>query len=316
MAFAPLMLCAWAIEVSVGWPRLAYRLIGHPVVWIGWLVRQLDRILNRPAWPHWARYGLGGLTTGVVVISACALAQGISISLPPTFPGQFLEAIVVSSLIASRSLHSHVVDVARPLMTGDLDTARSAVSKIVGRDPEHLDEAGVARATLESLSENMSDGVIAPVFWGLVFGLPGIAAYKAINTLDSMIGHRNDQYAAFGGVAARLDDVANLVPARLTGVLIAIAAFRREAFKAMLADARFHRSPNAGWPEAAMAGALGVRLSGPRNYEGRTHDAPWLNGNARDAGPSDISRGVRIYMKACALAVGLIALLALARASS
>ncbi|MCX8508821.1 MAG: adenosylcobinamide-phosphate synthase CbiB, partial [Rhodobacteraceae bacterium] len=195
------------------------------------------------------------------------------------------------------------------LGAGDLVGARQAVAMIVGRDPSRLDEAGVARATLESLSENASDGVIAPLFWGAIFGLPGIAAYKAINTLDSMIGHRTPRHEAFGWAAARIDDLANLIPARLTGLLFAaVSGAPRDGVSCMLADAGKHRSPNAGWPEAAMGAALGVRLSGPRIYEDRVADEPWVNGLARDPMADDIRRGLDLGRKALILTVVLMAI--------
>jgi len=312
MGFALLMLCAWGIEVSFGWPDQLYRRIGHPVVWLGWVIHRLDRTLNRAEWPHALRYALGGVSALLIVGGVTVLACVITHALPQTFAGFLIEATLASPLIASRSLYEHVANVARPLAIGDIASARQAVSMIVGRDPAQLDDAGLVRAALESLAENMSDGGIAPVFWGLVFGLPGIAAYKAINTLDSMIGHRSKQYAAFGGVAARLDDLTNLVPARLTGGLICLAAVRGRAAKVMLRDARRHRSPNAGWPESAMAGALGVRLSGPRAYQGQTSAEPWLNGDARDPAPEDLTRGLALYRTACAVALGTVALMALA----
>ena len=209
-----------------------------------------------------------------------------------------IEALIASSLIASRSLYAHVAAVYRPLDNRNTDEARHAVSMIVGRDPHQLDENGIARASIESLAENASDGVIAPVFWGALFGLPGLAAYKAINTLDSMMGHRNDRYAAFGGFAARLDDVANLIPARITGLLFCVASLKKLAFSIMIRDAQRHRSPNAGWPEAAMAGALGVKLSGPRAYDTGTTQEPWLNESGRDPIAHDIRAGLFLYQKA------------------
>jgi adenosylcobinamide-phosphate synthase len=203
--------------------------------------------------------------------------------------------------------------VARPLAAGDLGAARRAVSMIVGRDPAQLDPPGVARAALESLAENTSDGIVAPLFWGLVAGLPGIAAYKAINTLDSMIGHRTPRHEAFGWASARIDDGANLIPARLTGALFCAVSGRaaRRALSVMRRDARAHRSPNAGWPEAAMAGALGVRLSGPRSYGARVSVEPWLNGAAPDPQAPDLVRGLALYRRAMLLGVAVIAALAM-----
>jgi adenosylcobinamide-phosphate synthase len=206
-----------------------------------------------------------------------------------------------------------VAAVARPLQAGDIAGARVAVAQIVGRDPAILDEAGIARAAIESLAENASDGIVAPVFWGALFGLPGIIGYKAINTLDSMIGHRTERHEAFGWASARIDDLANVVPARLTGLLFALLAPRPlDSMACMIRDARRHRSINAGWPEAAMAGALGVRLSGPRIYHGSIAEEPWLNEAARDPRAADIARGLAIYARAMILLTGCLVMLALA----
>lgn len=306
MTFPALMLAAWAIETAIGWPRFLYQHIRHPVVWIGAGVTAMERILNAPRLSHAARYAAGVSATLLIIFAVTLIAWTISILLPPTWPGFFAEALIASSLIASRSLYAHVAAVAGRLNVNDLAAARLAVSKIVGRDPARLDEAGVARAALESLSENASDGVIAPLFWGALLGLPGIAAYKAINTLDSMIGHRNERYSAFGGFAARIDDVANFVPARLTGLLVVAASLRPRAFSIMIRDARRHRSLNAGWPEAAMAGALDVRLSGPRIYGDRVSDEPWLNAGARDPDAKDLQSGLFLYIKAMALGAALL----------
>jgi adenosylcobinamide-phosphate synthase len=182
---------------------------------------------------------------------------------------------------------------------------------IVGRDPAQLDEAGIARAAIESLAENTSDGVVAPLFWGALLGLPGIAGYKAINTLDSMIGHHSERYEAFGWAAARIDDIVNLVPARLTGLLFALTGPQpRNALLCMIRDARRHRSPNAGWPEAAMAGALGVRLCGPRSYHGELAEEPWLNDSAHDPVAVDVSRALDAYVRAMLTIAAVLAFLA------
>ena len=312
MSPAALMLAAWAIEIAFGWPNWLFRLIRHPVVWFGILVRWLVTTFNQDGWAHTTRY-IAGMVASLFAISlATALAWLIAERLPDTPEGILLEALIASTLIASRSLYKHVADVARPLACGDINAARQSVSLIVGRDPAQLDEAGIARASIESLAENTSDGVIAPLFWGTLLGLPGLAAYKAINTLDSMIGHRDARYAAFGGFAARLDDVANLIPARLTGLAVACASTRLSVFGIMVRDAGRHRSPNAGWPEAAMAAALGIRLSGPRIYGKQKTDDPWLNPEAPDPSGQDIRRALRLYLKAmtiCALLLFVIVLL-------
>ena len=301
MSAAALMLLAWLIEALFGWPDWLYRRIRHPVVWFGAIEKLIESKLNRMSWPHGIRYTLGMLTTIVLVASASWLGGLIAATLGASRWGIVIEVLIASSLIASRSLYTHVASVLLPLKAQDIDMARERVSMIVGRDPDRLNEAGLARASLESLAENASDGVIAPLFWGALFGLPGIVAYKAINTLDSMIGHRNETYSAFGGFAARLVDLANLIPARITGVLITIAGFRPSTFAIMLNDASRHRSPNAGWAEAAMAGALGVRLSGPRTYGDQESDDLWLNAASPDPTADDIRHGLAIYIRALAL---------------
>jgi adenosylcobinamide-phosphate synthase len=302
------MALALVIEAALGWPDGLYRRIGHPVVWIGGLIGWCDRRLNREADGPARRLALGGVTTLLVVGVTTLAAALVASALPEGLAGAVLTAVLAWPLVAARSLHDHVAPVAAALRDGDLPLARAEVAKIVGRDPAQLDAAGVARAALESLAENASDGVTAPVFWGALFGLPGIAAYKAINTLDSMIGHRSERHLHFGRVAARLDDAANWLPARLTGVVIALVSERPgAALRAMARDARRHRSPNAGWPEAALAGALGVRLSGPRVYHDRVADEPWLNGAAPDPAAEDMQRALRLYGRAM-LGVGIVLL--------
>ena len=310
MTFAALILSAWLLEIIIGWPKWLYQLVRHPVVWLGAVVSKLEELLNRRAWTHRTRYVTGAATAFICVGLAIGLAWSASHLLPLTWWGVAMEALIASSLIASRSLYAHVEAVYRPLGKGEIVDARLAVSMIVGRDPNKLDENGVARASLESLAENTSDGVIAPIFWGVIFGLPGLAAYKAINTLDSMIGHKNERYAAFGGFAARLDDIANFVPARLTGLLFCLTSLRLESFGIMIRDARNHRSPNAGWPEAAMAGGLGIRLSGPRFYDGGISDEPWLNPNGRDPAAHDIRAGLTLFVRAMFLALLSLAIIA------
>lgn len=308
MTFPAMMALALVIDAALGWPDRLYAKMGHPVTWIGRLISAIETRWNRGS--AMQRRIMGALCVIAVTAAAAVPAAVVHSLLPSDMWGIILGAILAWPLVAARSLHDHVAAVARPLTAGDLSGARAAVSMIVGRDPARLDAAGVARAALESLSENASDGVVAPLFWGAVAGLPGIAAYKAINTMDSMIGHRSDRYEDFGKVAARLDDLVNLIPARLTGLAIALASGRPlAALRTMARDARNHRSPNAGWPEAAMAGALGIRLSGPRVYGNRVAEEPWLNAGAPDPAPEDLQRGLALYVRAMVLCcVGLLAL--------
>lgn len=307
-----MMTLALAFDAAIGWPAKLYARIGHPVTWLGALIAALEARLNRGG--SLRRRGTGALTVLLVTAAAALPALALQMALPDGGWGLVLGAILAWPLIAARSLHDHVAAVARPLSAGDLGGARAAVAMIVGRDPARLDAAGIARAALESLAENASDGVVAPLFWGAVLGLPGIAAYKAINTMDSMIGHRNARYEDFGKAAARLDDLVNLLPARLTGLFMALASGRaRTALRVMARDASAHRSPNAGWPEAAMAGALGIRLSGPRIYGDRVAEEPWLNGAAPDPTPAELARGLALYGRAMVLCgLALLGVLAMA----
>ncbi len=316
-SFVGLMLAAWAVELIFGWPNWLYTKIRHPVVWIGSVVSLFETRLNQAEKSFKVRYFYGAVTTVAVVSGTGFIAFTVSIAAEQNYWGFVIEALIASSLLASRSLFTHVKDVADPLMAGDVESSRNAVSQIVGRDPQQLNEAGIARAAIESLAENASDGVIAPLFWGVLFGLPGLAAYKAINTLDSMIGHRSVRYEAFGGFAARLDDIANFIPARITGFSFALASLvsaslasaglELKAFKVMFQDAHKHRSPNAGWPESAMAGALNIRLSGPRSYQASETQDSWLNAQAPDPVATDIHKGLQLYTRALVAIAALLA---------
>lgn len=299
------------VEVAVGYPAAVFRRIGHPVVWVGALIGALERGMNRGPEPRRRVAGVAALA----VVVASAAGAGAMVEVLATGAVEILVAACLgSSLIAQRSLAGHVRAVADALDDGGPAAGRIAVSLIVGRDPEALDEAGVARAAVESLAENFSDGIVAPVFWMAVAGLPGAAAYKAVNTADSMIGHRNERYRAFGWAAARLDDLVNLPASRLTAVLLVVAAVLMPgaspagAVRAVRRDARRHRSPNAGWAEAAMAGALGFALAGPRSYGGVTvEDAVMGEGGRRELAAVDIRRALRLYWVADGLLAALLA---------
>lgn len=294
-------LIALLIDAAFGWPDWLYRRIGHPVTWLGAVIARLEKALNRGQ----ARVARGVLASLLVIAAALVPALWLGWLLGPVWSG-----ILAWPLVASRSMYQHVAAVALPLAQGDLAAARQATAMIVGRDVSRADAPALSRAALESLAENTSDGVVAPLFWAVIFGLPGIAAYKAINTLDSMIGHRTPRYDQFGRFAARLDDVANWLPARLTALIFALAAgpAMPRAVQVAWRDARGHRSPNAGWPEGAMAGALTCRLSGPRVYADRIADEPWLNAGAPDPGPETLDQGLRLYLRAMTLLGVLLAL--------
>jgi len=312
-----LALLALLIEVVVGYPDRLVRAIGHPVTWIGALIAALDRMLNRETLGDAARGAAGGIAVLVLLVVVAGVAAGLERGLLLLPYGLVAVALLASTLIAQRSLHRHVADVASALETAGLRAGRRAVAHIVGRDPDALDEAGVARAAIESLAENFSDGIVAPVLWLAVGGLAGGAAYKAVNTADSMIGHRTPRHAAFGCVAARLDDLVNLPASRLAALLIVAAAAvtpgasAPAAWRAVIRDAPRHRSPNAGYPEAAMAGALGLRLAGPRVYAGVTVDDATMGDGQSAATATDIRAALALYRRADALLIGLVAALAL-----
>jgi adenosylcobinamide-phosphate synthase len=302
---APLAFLSLLMELAFGYPDRLVRAIGHPVIWIGHLISLLDWTLNRSTASDRARRFRGCiallLLVGIPAGIGCALEALIG-ALPF---GILVIAVLASSLLAQRSLASHVKAVAEALEREGLSAGRKSVSMIVGRDPEKLDEAAVCRAAIESLAENFSDGVVAPAFWLGVGGLAGGVAYKAANTADSMIGHRSPKYLAFGWAAARFDDLINLPASRLTALLLVAAACivpgasPRSAWRAVLRDAKKHRSPNAGWPEAAMAGALGLALNGPRAYGGVMVDDAFMGeGGRREATAADIRRALRLYWTA------------------
>lgn len=294
---APLALL---FERLVGYPRPLLRLIRHPVVWMGALIALLDRRLNHPNAIGNERRRAGILMLAILLAVTLAIAIAIRWGLWQIPYGWVIEAILATTLLAQKELGRAVRAVADGL-DRSLAEGRSAVSHIVGRDPETLDEAGVSRAAIESLAESSSDAVVAPLFWLILFGLPGIAAYKAINTADSMVGHLTERHYDFGWASAKLDDVVNWVPARLTALAIAGAAFfvkgadPEAAWRTALRDAKKHESPNAGWPEAAVAGALGLSLGGPRSYDGKVHDLPAFGDGRADLGARDILRALTLY---------------------
>ena len=292
-----------ALDALIGDPDWLWRRWPHPVVWIGRLIAFGEARLNRPDRGETSRRWLGVVWLAVILAVTITIGWVLEAGLRALPFGHLLLALAASVLIAQRSLYDHVARVGAAFATGGLPEARRAVSRIVGRDPDSLDESGVARAAIESAAENFSDGVVAPAFWFALLGLPGLVAYKAVNTADSMIGHLSPRYRSFGWASARFDDLLNLVPARLSGLLIALAApvaggRIQTALRVMVRDARIHRSPNAGWPESAMAGALGTALAGPRLYASGPVNEPFLNPDGCAARPVDIRRGLRVMVAA------------------
>jgi adenosylcobinamide-phosphate synthase len=308
---------ALLIELMVGYPDWMFRAVGHPVTWIGRLIDALDRTLNRTQDSPTTQRA-GGIVALLILIAVIGIIASLVVLLFGRLPlGFILVATLASALVAQRSLYRHVADVAAALEHDGLEAGRKTVARIVGRDPLALDEAGVARAAIESLAENFSDGVVAPALWMAVAGLPGAAIYKAINTADSMIGHMSPRYRWFGWAAARVDDLVNLPASRMSASLIIAAAALTNrasaaaAWSAVRRDASHHRSPNAGYPEAAIAGALGLALAGPRQYGGVLVDDAFMGDGRRDATAADIRAALSLYRRADALLIGIVALIAL-----
>ena len=302
-----ILITACGIEAVLAYPALVFGAIGHPVSWIGALISALESRLNRPDYSAAMRRAAGVMT--VLLLVAVSLGVGLALEMAVrSVPllGFILAVVIVAALIAAGSLDQHVRAVAAALRNDGLTGGRQRIAKIVGRDPEVLDQAAICRAAIESLAENASDGVTAPALWYLIGGLPGMIAYKAINTADSMIGHMSERYLAFGWAAAKLDDLVNWPASRLTGLMFIAAASvvpgasASSAWQAFCRDARLHRSPNAGWPEAAMAGALGLRLAGPRVYDGVLVQDHWMGDGRTEATPEDIERALTIYRTAFA----------------
>ena len=300
----PVALAALAIDAALGWPGWLHKRVEHPVGLFARIIARCERQWNRRTWRDRTRR-IGGVATVAVLVS---VAGGVGILLTigaGMLPGAarwIALAILAWPALAQRSLDQHFVPVVSALQAGDLAGARQAVGLIVGRDTAALDEAGVARAGIESLAESFCDGVVAPLFWLIVAGLPGIWVMKAVNTADSLIGHKEEPWRDFGWAAARLDDAMNFLPARISALLICLAGLG--GWRIGWRYRRAHESPNAGWPEAAMAGVLRVRLAGPVSYDGAVADKPWI-GEGGDPDVAAMRRARGVYHRACGLAGGL-----------
>ena len=313
----PMAAFALVIEYFVGYPQSLQRAIGHPVEWIGKLISYLDEGLNDPDAEDrdQRNHGIFAVIALCIIVGVPAfIVEKLLLSF---HYGWVVNILLATAFIAQKSLRDHVTTVAHTLPQSIL-SARKEVAKIVGRDPSNLDESGIAKAALESLAENTADGIAAPIFWFAIAGLPGIVIYKAINTADSMIGHKSEKYLHFGWAAAKLDDLVNLPASRLTGLMFATAAWFKSktralsALNAMWRDAGKHQSPNAGWPEAAMAGALDLKFGGPRQYDGELVQLAYMGDGRSQMTAKDIDEGLELYDRALFILMAVVALLALA----
>lgn len=290
---ALLLLAALVVEALLGYPDRLHRRIPHPVVWVGRLIGGLDKAWNRGS----ALMQLWSGIATILILIALPAAVGLALEFTLTgWLGMALLIVIATTGLAQRSLYLHVREVLLPLKNGDVIEARKALSMIVGRDTDDLDEQAIAAAATESLAESFCDGIVASAFWFLIAGLPGLFVFKAISTADSQIGHLDAHYRHFGWAAARTDDIMNFVPARIAGCLICVAA--PGGWRIMLRDARKHLSPNAGWSEAAMAGALAVQMGGGASYEGEWIARQTL-GDGRRPKPADLAAALTIYVRAC-----------------
>lgn len=303
-----ILFCAIILDMLVGDPDWIWRKYTHPIVWFGRATGLVDKKFNSVHDTNLQRKFRGLIALFVLILGAVILGL-VTVAILTRFGvlGQVLEIVIVAIFIAQKSMSDHVERIIKPLKEHDIEGARTAVSMIVGRDTKQLDESSISRATIESMSENFSDGVVAPVFWFAILGLPGLFAYKMINTADSMLGHMTDKYQDFGWASAKLDDLVNWLPARLSALFIVLASVFAtgttvavNATKVVLRDAKLHRSPNAGWPEAAMAGVLGVALAGPRIYAEYEIDDPYMNVAGRQKLTfSDAALAKTVFWTAC-----------------
>ena len=262
------ILLALILDAFLGEPVWIWSKIPHPTVIMGKIIKWCELKYNN---------GINRKNKGILFIAFMVIFLAIFGYLIERLPFSAIwKILIVAILLSHKSLTEHVTAVSLGLQK-NLSQGRTAVAMIVGRDTANLAETDIARSAIESAAENFSDGIIAPLFWFLIGGLPGILIYKFVNTSDSMIGYKNIQYNQFGWAAARLDDLLNWIPARLSGLLICVVHQNNSALNIMWRDAKLHRSPNAGWPESAMAGVLDVSISGPRSYEGVIKNYPFVN---------------------------------------
>lgn len=314
-----LLIIAMGIEAYVGEAAFVFRRVKHPIAVIGAMIGFLDEKLNRPKRSQVDRAVRGTFVVVFMVAFAATVGIGVMWLTLNLRWGWVLECALLVSLLAGRGLYDAVARVARGLEREGLEGGRQAVKHIVGRDPNSLDAPGISRAAVESLAENFSDAVAAPVFWYVLLGFPGVLVYKTVNTMDSMIGHKTPLHKAFGFTAARLDDALNAIPARISALIFAAAALfvptanPSAAIRTALRDAKKHRSFNAGWPEAAMAGALGIALAGPRIYGGERVDDDWMGDGRARIGHRDIQRALYLYGIACLITGGIVAAIAAVR---
>lgn len=310
------ILGAMLIDIALGWPNVLFKLVGHPVTWLSKIINLLDVNLNNPSYSDNAKRLNGCIALLICIVLISIIFMTIQKILANVPFGIFITMILTWPLIAINSMHKHIKDILEDFKKNKIQLIRKSVSKVVGRNTLNLNKTNLVRASIESLGENTSDGIIAPIFWGLIFGLPGIALYKTINTLDSMIGYKNNKYKDFGWASARVDDFVNLIPSRITGIFYALISKNfLFTITVMIKDGNKHVSPNAGYPEAALAGALNVSLSGPRVYNKVTRNDPWLNEKGLPPSVLDLKKALKLYENIIKLIVFLVILFLIIKSS-
>ena len=293
-----LLLLGIFLEICFGWPKFFLKYISHPVIWIGKLIKFFDVNLNRKTYSRKIKKILGFLSLLLTIIITLSFFQIITNIFRNLLYDEFFHIFIIWSLMCSKSLYSHIFSICNNLEKNDIIKAKKSLSKVVGRDTANLKKKEIIRASLESLSENTSDGIVAPIFWYFLFGMYGLIIFKTVNTLDSMIGYKSKKYFAYGYVSAKIDDVLNFIPSRLTGLIFALLSSKPiHSLRVMIKNASKSSSPNAGWPESAFAGALSIRLGGPKTYNGISNKDKWLNSEYNDPTIRDFHKGIRLYIK-------------------
>ncbi|MFP4226612.1 MAG: adenosylcobinamide-phosphate synthase CbiB [Desulfobacterales bacterium] len=287
---------AMVIDLAVGDPPW----LPHPIRLMGWGIDRLEPFFRKIKLPLTVSGGLfAALMVGAAFIIVFALVVAAAWMHPVL--GVITQVFIIYTCLAPRCLYDEAMHVHRYLAAGETEHARARIGMLVSRDVRHLDDTGIARSAVETVAENFVDGVLSPLFYAALLGAPGAAAFKMASTLDSMVGYKNERYRYFGRASARLDDLLNWIPARLSLPIIALAArmlFNTggRAFQTALREGKNHQSPNAGRPEAAFAGALGVKLNGPNIYHGRYVDKPWIGKDFRPPVPMDIEKAGHLMM--------------------
>ncbi len=293
-----LLLTALILEIYLDWPQVFYKYLKHPIIWIGSIIKIFDNLLNKDSYSFNLKKSFGFLTVLITIFLGLIFYELVSKFFENFFLAEIFYIFIIWSFMCTKSLYSHIKEIENNLNDNNLLKAKKSLSKVVGRDTKYLSKNDIIRASLESLSESTSDGIVAPIFWYFIFGIPGLIIFKIVSTLDSMIGYKSKKYQAFGYASAKLDDILNFIPSRLTGLIFVILSSKpKYTFSIMINNANKLSSPNAGWPESAFSGALSIRLGGPKTYSNHSNSDKWLNEECKDPTLKDFQEGLKLYKK-------------------